>query len=109
MATIGRSRAVAWIYNRVLLTGFPAWLAWLGLHLVMLLGFSKRITVFVNWAWNHLTYDRAARIIWVQEKKEPTQRESFPETFLPIRDTRPICVRTRAKQGYSLRCSLQWY
>jgi NADH dehydrogenase len=86
MATIGRSRAVAWIYNRVPLTGFPAWLAWLGLHLVMLLGFSKRVTVFINWAWNYLTYDRAVRIIWVQEKSEPTQRDSFPETFLPIRN-----------------------
>lgn len=86
MATIGRSRAVAWIYNRIPLTGFPAWLAWLGLHLVMLLGFSKRVSVFINWAWNYLTYDRAVRIIWVQEKKAPTQRESFPETFLPIQD-----------------------
>jgi NADH dehydrogenase len=96
MATIGRSRAVAWIYNRIPLTGFPAWLAWLGLHLVMLLGFSKRITVFVNWAWNYLTYDRAVRIIWVQEKSEPTQRDSFPETFLPIRNkarpTEPVAA-----------------
>jgi len=67
MATIGRSRAVAWIFNRVALSGRLAWLAWLGLHLVMLLGFRNRLNVLVNWAWNYLTYDRSVRIIWAQE------------------------------------------
>ncbi|MEZ4733226.1 MAG: FAD-dependent oxidoreductase [Caldilineaceae bacterium] len=86
MATIGRRRAVAWIYNRIQLTGLMAWFAWLGLHLIMLLGFRNRVNVFINWAWNYLTYDRSVRIIWVQEKQEPTQRESFPELFVPIRD-----------------------
>lgn len=92
MATIGRSRAVAWIFNRIQLTGLPAWFAWLGLHLVMLLGFSNRITVFIDWAWNYLTYDRSVRIIWVQEKEEPTQRERFPDLFAPIRDEPPAHV-----------------
>lgn len=86
MATIGRSRAVAWLFNRVALTGLPAWFAWLGLHLVMLLGFSNRVNVFIHWAWNYLTYDRSVRIIWVQEKAEPAQRERFPDLFAPIRD-----------------------
>lgn len=86
MATIGRSRAVAWIFNRIQLTGLLAWFAWLGLHLVMLLGFSNRVTVFIDWAWNYWTYDRSVRIIWVQEKDEPTQRERFPDLFAPIRD-----------------------
>jgi NADH dehydrogenase len=63
MATIGRSRAVAWIYNRVKLTGYVAWLAWLGLHLITLLGFRNRINVFVNWVWNYFTYDHASRLI----------------------------------------------
>lgn len=89
MATIGRSRAVAWIFNRIQLTGLMAWFAWLGLHLVMLLGFSNRVTVFIDWAWNYLTYDRSVRIIWVQEKEEPTQRERFPDLFAPIRDEPP--------------------
>lgn len=86
MATIGRRRAVAWIYNRIPLTGLAAWFAWLGLHLIMLLGFRNRVNVFINWAWNYLTYDRSVRIIWVQEKQAPAQRESFPELFAPIRD-----------------------
>lgn len=63
MATIGRRRAVAWIYNRIPLTGFLAWLAWLGLHLLTLLGFRNRLNVLINWIWNYLTYDRSVRII----------------------------------------------
>jgi NADH dehydrogenase len=63
MATIGRSRAVAWVFYKVQLTGFLAWLAWLGLHLIMLMGFRNRLNVFVNWVWNYLTYDRSVRII----------------------------------------------
>jgi NADH:ubiquinone reductase (H+-translocating) len=63
MATIGRSRAVAYIFNRIQLTGFIAWLGWLFLHLVTLMGFHNRVSVFVSWVWNYLTYDRSVRII----------------------------------------------
>jgi NADH dehydrogenase len=63
MATIGRRRAVAWIYNRIQLRGFIAWLAWLGLHLLTLLGFRNQLNVLVNWIWNYFTYDRSVRII----------------------------------------------
>jgi len=63
MATIGRSRAVAWIYNRIALSGFIAWLMWLGLHLIWLIGFRNRLSVLVGWTWNYLTYDRSVRII----------------------------------------------
>ena len=63
MATIGRRRAVAWIYYRLALTGYPAWLAWLGLHLISLIGFRNQLNVLINWLWNYLTYDRSVRII----------------------------------------------
>jgi len=63
MATIGRRRAVAWIYYRLALTGYPAWLAWLGLHLVSLIGFRNQLNVLINWLWNYLTYDRSVRVI----------------------------------------------
>lgn len=69
MATIGRRRAVAWIYNRIPLTGFLAWLAWLGLHLLTLLGFRNRVQVFINWMWNYFTYDRSVRLILENEPK----------------------------------------
>jgi NADH:ubiquinone reductase (H+-translocating) len=63
MATIGRRRAVAWIYNKYALSGYLAWLAWLALHLVTLLGFRNRLVVMINWIWNYLTYDRSVRLI----------------------------------------------
>lgn len=66
MATIGRRRAVAWIYNKIPLQGYIAWLAWLALHLLTLLGFRNRLNVFVNWVWNYFTYDRSVRIILEQ-------------------------------------------
>jgi NADH dehydrogenase len=64
MATIGRSDAVAELPLGIKLRGLPAWLAWLGLHLVFLAGFRNRISVFVNWAWNYLTWDRGPRLIF---------------------------------------------
>ena len=70
MATIGRRRAVAWIYNKIPLRGYIAWLAWLALHLLTLLGFRNRLNVFVNWVWNYFTYDRSVRIILEQGNRE---------------------------------------
>jgi NADH dehydrogenase len=63
MATIGRSRAVAWIFNRIALRGYLAWISWLGLHLITLMGFRNRFNVLVNWTVNYFTYDRSVRII----------------------------------------------
>lgn len=63
MATIGRHRAVVDFPNGWRLTGFVGWVAWLGLHIVYLMGFRNRANVLVNWAWNYVTYDRAARLL----------------------------------------------
>jgi NADH dehydrogenase len=62
MAVIGRSRAVA-DFGRFTLTGFPAWLAWSTLHLMLLIDFRSRILVFVNWSWAWFTYGRGARLL----------------------------------------------
>ncbi len=75
MATIGRSRAVAWIFNRVTMKGYLAWLAWLVLHLIWLLGFRNRASVFINWVWNYLTFDRSVRII-LEHSPHPTDFEA---------------------------------
>ena len=72
MATIGRSRAVAWIYNRIPFTGYIAWVMWLALHLVWLMGFRNRASVLVGWVWNYFTYDRSVRIILEHTSREPT-------------------------------------
>lgn len=87
MATIGRSRAVAWIYNRFALTGRLAWLAWLGLHLIMLLGFRNRLNVLINWAWNYLTYDRSVRIIWRQESVPSAAAKGEQQILPPPKQT----------------------
>jgi NADH dehydrogenase len=63
MATIGRNRAVAELPFHLRFRGFVAWLMWLGLHLVYLIGFRNRLSVLFNWAWNYATYDRSARLI----------------------------------------------
>jgi NADH dehydrogenase len=63
MATIGRSKAVAWVFNKVQLSGYLAWVAWLVLHLLYLIGFRNRANVLINWAWNWWTWDRGVRII----------------------------------------------
>jgi NADH:ubiquinone reductase (H+-translocating) len=63
MATIGRNDAVAEFPSGRRLWGVVGWLAWLGLHLVYLMGFRNRANVFVNWSWNYLTYDHGSRIL----------------------------------------------
>jgi NADH dehydrogenase len=70
MATIGRRAAVAELPLRIRLSGTPAWLAWLGLHLVTLVGFRNRLSVFLNWAWNYITWDRGPRLI-LRTDREP--------------------------------------
>lgn len=62
MATIGRSRAVADL-KFTHLKGFPAWIAWLFIHLMLLVGFRNRLIVLINWIWNYFSYDRAIRLI----------------------------------------------
>jgi NADH:ubiquinone reductase (H+-translocating) len=63
MATIGRHDAVAQLPGGLRFSGPLGWLAWLVLHLVMLIGFRNRANVLVNWAWNYVTYDRGSRLI----------------------------------------------
>jgi NADH:ubiquinone reductase (H+-translocating) len=62
MATIGRSSAVADIRGRHL-TGYPAWLAWLAVHLLFLIGFRNKFSVLMQWMYSYFTYKRGARII----------------------------------------------
>ena len=62
MATIGRSSAVAVIGNKNL-SGFPAWIAWLAVHLLFLVGFRSKFSVLIHWIYSYLTYKRGARII----------------------------------------------
>jgi NADH dehydrogenase len=74
MATIGRRAAVAELPLGVKFRGTPGWLAWLGVHLFFLIGFRNRVVVLVNWAWNYVTWDRAARVILDDGSHTPTGR-----------------------------------
>lgn len=62
LATIGRKAAVA-NFRRLRFSGFPAWLAWLVVHIFFLIGFRNRILVLLQWAWSYFTYERSARLI----------------------------------------------
>ena len=62
LATIGRNAAVAQI-GRIRSEGFFAWLLWLLVHIVMLIGFRNRVLVLAQWAWTYLRYERGARLI----------------------------------------------
>ncbi|MEX0641870.1 MAG: NAD(P)/FAD-dependent oxidoreductase [Pirellulales bacterium] len=62
LATIGRSAAVA-DFGRFHFSGRLAWFLWLTIHLMKLVSFRNRLLVLVQWAWNYITYDRAARLI----------------------------------------------
>ncbi len=62
MATIGRSRAIAMV-QRMHLSGFLAWMAWLVVHIWYLIGFRNRLVVMLTWAWSYFTYRRGARLI----------------------------------------------
>ncbi|HEY0521219.1 MAG TPA: NAD(P)/FAD-dependent oxidoreductase [Ilumatobacteraceae bacterium] len=70
MATIGRNEAVVELPNGLRFHGFVGWLMWLGLHLIELMGFRNRANVFVNWAWNYLTYDHGSRLLLDQPDRE---------------------------------------
>jgi NADH dehydrogenase len=62
LAVIGRKAGVA-DFGRIKLRGLLAWLAWLFVHLLFLIGFRNRLLVLSEWAWSYFTYDRAVRLI----------------------------------------------
>lgn len=62
MATIGRNRAVADIAG-MNLTGFVAWVLWMGVHLMSILGVKNKISTLLDWAWSYITYDKSNRAL----------------------------------------------
>ncbi len=70
MATIGRRMAVAHVFG-LDFTGIVAWMLWLTVHLIQLVGFRNRTLVLVNWAWNYARYDRANRLVTDQGGGRP--------------------------------------
>lgn len=62
MATIGRNRAVVDM-KKVFFKGFWAWLTWMFIHLISLLGMRNKLTVLINWLWAYFTYSTSLRLI----------------------------------------------
>jgi NADH dehydrogenase len=62
MATIGSSKAILEI-GSLKMAGWPAWIAWLMIHIYYLTGFENRLLVVLQWAWSYLTFSRGARLI----------------------------------------------
>ena len=71
MATVGRNLAVVDMPKPKLhFKGFIAWLIWMGLHLMLILGVKNRFFVFTNWLYNYFTYDQNLRLIFKEFYKE---------------------------------------
>ena len=71
MATIGRNQAVVDLPRPKLhLGGLIAWLIWMSLHLMLILGVKNRLFVFLNWFYNYLTYDQSLRLLFTEFNKE---------------------------------------
>ncbi len=70
LATIGRNQAVARL-GHFEFTGFVAWVLWLVVHLVYLIGFRSRLLVLINWAWDYFLYERAVRLITTEQLDPP--------------------------------------
>ncbi len=70
MAIVGRGAAIADL-GRLHLRGLPAWLAWLFIHLVMLIGFRSRLAVMFEWGIAFLTFQRSIRLITGGDRPPP--------------------------------------
>ena len=62
LAVIGRGQAVADVW-KLHFSGFLAWVIWIFVHILFLIGFRNRILVLLQWAWSYATYSRGARLI----------------------------------------------
>jgi NADH dehydrogenase len=69
MATIGRNRAI--VESRGFkMTGMPAWLTWLFIHIAFLVGFRNRVAVLLQWIWAYMTNRRASRVVFSHPKEQ---------------------------------------
>ena len=82
MSTIGRSAAVAWI-GKLHFSGLLAWLAWLFVHLIFLIGFRNKLAVLLQWTYSYFAYKRGARIITGLPQGAPSASTPSPAPSVP--------------------------
>jgi NADH:ubiquinone reductase (H+-translocating) len=81
MATVGRSRAVAEM-GSIQLNGRLAWFAWLFVHLMYIVTFENRVLILLQWAWDYVTRNRAARLIIDQHANRTRETGGTPKEEL---------------------------
>jgi len=72
MATVGRNKALV-DSGKIHIEGFIAWLGWLFVHLMYLVGYRNRVIVFINWLWSYINFDNSMRLVirpFVRKKKD---------------------------------------
>jgi NADH:ubiquinone reductase (H+-translocating) len=92
MATIGRRAAVLDSFG-IRLTGVLAWVGWLFVHLMFLVGFRNRVIVFINWAYSYFTYDRGVRLITGTKPK--TELDAVKRLADSVQDVERVEQRER--------------
>ncbi len=101
MATIGRRRAIVEV-GRFKFGGFFAWLTWLFVHILYLVGFKNRLEVILNWSWNYVAFSRGARLIvgkdWRQANALP-QPKAPALTSTAVSSTAPPSAPAAAPTG----------
>jgi NADH:ubiquinone reductase (H+-translocating) len=83
MATIGHSRAVAMI-GGIKFSGFLAWVAWLAVHILFLVGFTNKLTVVIRWVWAFFTRRQGARVITANDGRGHTAMTTTPSTSMAM-------------------------
>ena len=75
LATIGRRRAVAHV-GPIKTSGFPAWLMWLFIHILFLVGSRRKLSVFLAWTWSFFAYERGSRVMIETVNKAPAKENT---------------------------------
>ena len=83
MATIGHSRAVAMI-GGIKFSGFLAWVAWLAVHILFLVGFTNKLTVVIRWVWAFFTRRQGARVITANDGRGHSAMTTTPSTSMAM-------------------------
>ena len=98
MATIGRRAAVTQFPSGLIVRGTLGWLAWLGLHLIYLIGFRNRVIVLVNWSWRYLSWGSGPRVIVGDELTSENQPPDHQPPDHQPTDDQPLDKQPPSKQ-----------
>lgn len=80
MATVGRNLAVAEL-GKVKMKGFFAWIIWMAVHLMSIIGVKNRLFILINWIWQYVTYDQSLRLII-----RPSEKKSIKRSYKTLPD-----------------------